>query len=71
MFALAGDGELFGWGHNAYCQVGNGATAQVPTPAVISLGNLSVLNYFCKCKKATSHFTIYCRSFFVIIKACN
>ena len=28
-------GELYSWGHNGYCQLGNGSTNQGLTPAII------------------------------------
>ncbi|KXJ15070.1 RCC1 and BTB domain-containing protein 1 [Exaiptasia diaphana] len=38
MMALTEQGEVYSWGHNAYCQVGNGNTNQNPvhTPAFLS-----------------------------------
>ena len=29
-------GDLFTWGHNGYCQLGNGSTSQGSTPFLIS-----------------------------------
>ena len=30
------DGDLFSWGHNGYCQLGNGSTNQGPTPSLVT-----------------------------------
>ncbi len=29
-------GELYSWGHNGYCQLGNGSTNQGPTPTLVT-----------------------------------
>ena len=29
-------GDLYTWGHNGYCQLGNGSTSQGSTPSLIS-----------------------------------
>ena len=35
MLAYTESGELYSWGHNGYCQLGNGSTNQGLTPAII------------------------------------
>ena len=30
------DGDLYSWGHNGYCQLGNGSTNQGPTPSLVT-----------------------------------
>ena len=43
-------GDLYSWGHNGYCQLGNGSTNQGLTPAIIQ--NRWNLKYFLsKCSK--------------------
>lgn len=36
MLAITKDGELYSWGHNGYCQLGNGGTNQGLSPGLIS-----------------------------------
>ncbi|GIY98439.1 RCC1 and BTB domain-containing protein 1 [Caerostris extrusa] len=36
VLAITADGELFSWGHNGYCQLGNGGTNQGLSPGLIS-----------------------------------
>ncbi|PIK54230.1 putative RCC1 and BTB domain-containing protein 1 [Apostichopus japonicus] len=38
VIAATEDGELYSWGHNGYCQLGNGSTTQGMVPCVISAG---------------------------------
>ncbi len=33
---VVSDGDLFSWGHNGYCQLGNGSTNQGPTPSLVT-----------------------------------
>ena len=33
---LFSDGDLYSWGHNGYCQLGNGSTNQGPTPSLVT-----------------------------------
>ena len=35
MLAFTANGEIYSWGHNGYCQLGNGNTNQGLTPTVI------------------------------------
>ena len=35
VLAYTESGELYSWGHNGYCQLGNGSTNQGLTPAII------------------------------------
>lgn len=36
VLAITKEGELFSWGHNGYCQLGNGGTNQGLSPGLIS-----------------------------------
>lgn len=36
MLAITKEGELYSWGHNGYCQLGNGGTNQGLSPGLIS-----------------------------------
>lgn len=36
VLAITKDGELYSWGHNGYCQLGNGGTNQGLSPGLIS-----------------------------------
>ncbi|XP_022652162.1 RCC1 and BTB domain-containing protein 1-like [Varroa destructor] len=36
VLALTAQGDVYGWGHNGYAQIGNGQTSQVNSPVLIS-----------------------------------
>lgn len=36
VLAITKEGELYSWGHNGYCQLGNGGTNQGLSPGLIS-----------------------------------
>ena len=36
VFLFVSDGDLYSWGHNGYCQLGNGSTNQGPTPSLVT-----------------------------------
>ena len=36
MLAYTESGELYSWGHNGYCQLGNGSTNQGLTPYLVT-----------------------------------
>ena len=36
VLAVTANGELYSWGHNGYCQLGNGTTNQVLAPSTVS-----------------------------------
>ena len=40
-------GDLYSWGHNGYCQLGNGSTNQGLTPAIIQNRSLRISNISC------------------------
>ena len=39
-------GDLYSWGHNGYCQLGNGSTNQGLTPAIIQNRSHQISNIF-------------------------
>jgi RCC1 and BTB domain-containing protein len=36
MFMNLSDGEIYSWGHNGYCQLGNGGSTQGLCPSLIN-----------------------------------
>jgi RCC1 and BTB domain-containing protein len=46
---LSVDGDVFSWGHNGYCQLGNGSTNQgtIPMLVTINLSGRTVVQVAC------------------------
>ena len=46
---LLTDGSLYSWGHNGYCQLGNGCTTQMSIPQTIiaNLANKRIIKVAC------------------------
>lgn len=38
VLAVTGDGDLYVFGHNGYCQLGNGSTSTLQTPTLLATG---------------------------------
>ncbi|XP_074657559.1 RCC1 and BTB domain-containing protein 1-like [Tubulanus polymorphus] len=49
LLAISAAGELFAWGHNDYCQLGNGSTNRgtVPSPCTTNLAGKKVVSIAC------------------------
>lgn len=45
--AFTETGDIYTWGHNGYCELGNGTTNQVITPTLISTNGKSVVEIAC------------------------
>jgi len=49
VLALTSNGDIFSWGHNGYCQLGNGGSSQggIPTLITVNLSGRKILQIAC------------------------